>query len=95
MSRRPGRMANLGKKSMQRANEALSDKEAEVILSTSSDLQALKSQIGNDEAFDRLIEVVEQATQGNMDIALLKSRIEKMGETVITVAKKAVSLLTK
>jgi len=61
---------------------------------TSIDLESLRPKLSLDaESFDQLVEAVQQATQRNESIAELKHRLEKLGSTVVAVAKKASTLL--
>ena len=60
---------------------------------TSSDLEALRPKISNEEEFDKLIAAVEDSTRRNEALADLKNRLEKLGKNAIIVVKEAARLL--
>jgi hypothetical protein len=88
MARKPGRMAGIGNRTIDKTNFQLSDVELDVISSTSIDWDSLKPQITDKDSYEKLIKAVNEATQNNEDIALLKDRLEGLGKGVIDVAKK-------
>ena len=57
------------------------------------DLEALKPQLSDQEAFDQLVTAVKTASAQNEDLAQLKPRIKALGEGVVAVAKEAAELL--
>ena len=93
MARKPGRMASLGDKARDETNRELSDTEANILLSTTTDWKALRPKVADQETFDKLIEQVQQATANNEDIAQLKTRIENLGKEGWALAKKVIELI--
>jgi len=93
MARKPGRMAGIGNKTIDKTNSQLSDIELDVIANTSVDWESLKPQITDKESYENLIKAVNETTQKNEDIALLKNRLEKMGKGVMSVAKKVYEII--
>jgi len=93
MARNKGRMASLGKKTVEKTNLELSDEEANVLLTTTVDLKSLQPQVGESEIYDQLIEQVQQATSNNENLAQLKSRIETLGSEGWKLAKKIIELI--
>jgi len=57
------------------------------------DLEALKPQLSDDEAFDALVAAVRDSTARNENLAQLQIRIKALGENVVGLASKAVKLL--
>lgn len=93
MARKPGRMANIGNATIKRTNAQLSGIELNVISSTSIDWVSLKPQITDQASYDKLIKAVNESTQHNENIGLLKERLEDLGEGVISVAKKVYEIV--
>ena len=93
MARKPGRMASLGDKARDRTNLELSDTEANILLSTTIDWEALRPQVTDKQTYDRLIEQVQQATANNEDLAQLKNRIETLGKEGVQLAKTIIELI--
>jgi len=57
------------------------------------DLEALKPQLSDDEAFDALVAAVRDSTARNENLAQLQIRIKALGENVVGLAGKAAKLL--
>ena len=90
-------LADLRKKSRDsaaKADQLLEQELKSLKQATSTDLESLRPKLSSDaESFDQLVEAVQQATQRNESIAELKHRLEKLGSTVVAVAKEASTLL--
>lgn len=93
MVRKPGRMANLGNKSVERTNVELSDEEANILLTTKIDWEELRPKVSNQEVYDKLIAAVEEATQKNENLAQLKTRFETLGKEGFAMVKTIVDLI--
>ena len=85
-----GGMANLAKETRKKVDQAMSVIEEQVIKATNVNMESLRPQITDKEAFDQLITVINEATQKNYSIAELQERISVLGanvkDTVIEVA---------
>ena len=93
MARKPGRMANLGNQTFERTNVELSDDEAHLLLTTNIDWEKLRPEVADQEVYDKLIAVVEESTQKNESIALLKIRLKAIGKEGFSLAKKVADLI--
>ena len=93
MARKPGRMANLGKKTFEKTDAELSDNEANILLTTSINWEDLRPQVSDKEAFDKLITAVQESTQNNENLAQIKTRLTTLGKEGIAVAKKVVDII--
>jgi len=60
---------------------------------TSVDLEALRPKVTDTEAYDKLIKVVEEATQKNESLAQLKANIQALGSEVVNVGKEVIDRL--
>ncbi|NIT51407.1 MAG: hypothetical protein GWO41_01280 [candidate division Zixibacteria bacterium] len=60
---------------------------------TKTDLDALRPQVTDKETCDKLITVVNEATQRNESIAQLKSRIQNLGEVGVKTFKEVIALI--
>jgi CTP synthase (UTP-ammonia lyase) len=85
-----GGMANLAKETRKKIDQAMSVIEEQVIKTTNVNMESLRPQITDKEAFDQLIAVVNEATQKNYSIAELQEKVSVLGtnvkDTVIEVA---------
>ena len=93
MARKPGRMAKIGKATINKTNAQLSSVELVTISNTSIDWASLKPQITDQASYDKLIDAVNEATQHNENIGLLQERLEDLGDGVISVAKKVYDII--
>lgn len=57
------------------------------------DLKALRPKVADTKAYDKLIKVVEEATQRNESLAQLKASIESLGSEVLSVGKEVINRL--
>lgn len=93
MTRRKGRMGNLGDETYKRTDEELSDEEAKVLRNSEVKWKELRPLVTNPELYDEMISEVRESTRKNEDLALLKGRIEKLGEEGIKLAKEVIDLV--
>lgn len=91
--RKSGRMAKLGKKTINQTNQELKDEELEMLLRTAIDWEALRPQVTNPALYEQLIVVVNEATQNNEGVAQLKSRLQQLGEEGLALATEVIGLL--
>ena len=86
----------LRKKSAESAAKAdiLLEKEFNSLMKvTRTDLELLRPKIKDQATYDKLISIVEEATQSNMDLATLKERLETLGKKGIQIVKEIAGLL--
>ena len=76
-----------------KADEILDSELNAIRTATVTELAGLRPQITDSESYEKLITAVEKATSRHESLAALKSRLERLGEKVISVAKKAAELL--
>ena len=88
-----GGMGKLSKKTKERVDAELADREASVLAATSVNLESLRPRISDQESFDKLIAAVKQSTQKNESLAQLKQRIMDLGEGVVKIAKEAAAIV--
>lgn len=88
-----GGMGDLAKKTKDKVDEMLKDREASLLKDTTVDLESLRPRISDGASFDKLIDAVNQATKKNENIAQLKKRIVDLGSGVIQVAKEVIGML--
>jgi hypothetical protein len=93
MPRKPGRMKKLGDKTFQKTNQELADEELNVLMHTDIDWESLRPRITNQATYDKLIRAVEEATQQNRDLALLKTRLQALGKETWELARKVIAAL--
>ena len=77
-----------------KVNELIEARELQLLKNSGVKLDKLRSQISDEESFDKLMEAVEIATQKNESTAELKSRIFNLGEAVIEVVKEVLIRLS-
>ena len=92
--RKPGRMAILGDQVFKETDKELTDEEAELLLRTSIDWDALRPKVTDSAVYDQLIAVVNEATQRNESIAQLNDRLKQLGKEGVGLAKKVIGLLS-
>jgi hypothetical protein len=82
-----GGMDDIADDVVDQVDKELADEEARLLRQTTVDLEQLRPQISDPDAFDKLVEAVRKSTQKNEDLAQLKARLEKLGEGVMRIAK--------
>jgi len=88
-------MTNLAGQSADAANEALKDRETELLSKTASSLESLRPRVSDKESFDKLIAVIKESTARNESIAQLKQRITDLGKGALAVAKEVAAIAAK
>lgn len=76
-----------------RADILLADELNTLKAATFTDLERLRPKITDQETYNKLIAVIDEATQNNLDIASLKDKLVQLGSVGMQVAKTAASLL--
>ena len=61
---------------------------------TKADLEKLRPQVSDSEAYDQFIAIIEESTQHNEDLAQLKNRIEQLGETVVKIGRQLIKIIS-
>jgi hypothetical protein len=92
MSRKPGRMGQMGQRTISRTNEELADAELTLLLSTTVDWEKLRPLINDDATYNKLINVVQKSTTNNENLAHFKSRVVALGKAGWNVARKIIEL---
>jgi biopolymer transport protein ExbD len=87
-------MDDIAKKSAEKADSALANREKELLSETSIDWEAMKPAIGSQADYDQLISVVAEATEHNENVGAALDRLKTLGSEGIALAKKVKSLLT-
>lgn len=91
-ARKKGRMGSLGDKAFKKTDKEFAEREAELLLKTSIDWEQLRPKVGDPEHYDKLMAIVEEATENNEHISRLKERVESLGKEGITLARKVLDL---
>jgi hypothetical protein len=91
MPRKPGRMAGLGDEAFKQTDNELAENEANLLLQTSVDWEALRPQVNDPEIYDQLIAAVNEATQRNESVAQLNTRLQQLGKEGFNLAQKVVA----
>ena len=78
------RMAS--EKSAEKARELL-DAEVKTVMDEVAKLDKLKPKTADEEAYNRLVNVISEATKRNESIATLKENVEKLGKSAVTLFK--------
>jgi hypothetical protein len=86
-------MGNLGRESADRTDTQLAQREAELIMATSIDLESLRPQVSDPQALELLIQAVNESTERNESIAQFQERVSSLGEAVMRVAGEVKSLI--
>lgn len=94
MVRKPGRMANIGNDTFERTNIELSDDEVNLLITTSIEWESFRPKVSDQELYDKLIAAVEESTQKNENLAMLKTRLETLGKEGLALAKKVAGLIS-
>lgn len=87
------KMRQWGNESAEEADKILEDELEALKKFTSSNLEKLKPKVSDKEAYDKLIQAVEESKRKNESKAELKTQIQALGPKVIKVLHEAVDLL--
>ena len=93
MTKRRTGMSSLNEEAIRMTNEQLQDRELKVLTQTNIDWQALRPKVNDPETYDKLVAIVNEATDKNESLAQLKSRMEKLGKEGVKVAKEIIAIL--
>lgn len=86
-------MKKRARKSADRANRLLAEREAELLSKTTIDWEAMKPKLGSEEDGQTLMEVVAEATSHNETVGAVLSRLEQLGSDGVALAKKVRALI--
>jgi len=89
----PKGMPGIGEKAAHETDSELAEEEAKLLLRARTDVAALKPQIADKAAFEKLVQAVQESSARNESAAEFQSRIKALGEGVVKVAKTAASLV--
>ncbi len=81
-----GGMEGLANEVVSQVDKELANEEASLLQQTTVDLEQLRPQISDPDAFDKLVEAVQKSTQKHESLAQLKARLEKSGAGVLRTA---------
>lgn len=81
-------MRDIGNRAAQAANEALADRELELLKESEIDFEALRPKTTDPEVYDSLVKAVKESREANENIAQLGARIKTLGSAAIQLAKK-------
>jgi hypothetical protein len=90
-----GGMKALSSKTRKQVDEEMKVLEEKVLNSTSVDINSLRPQISDKESFDKLLSLINDATQQNMNIATFHERVTALGTGVIKVVKDVAEIAKK
>ena len=93
MARKRG-MGNVGDIAAGETNKELAEHEAALLLRACTTLHKLKPEISDKAAFDELMQVVQECTTHNIQVAEFQARVKALGEGVVKVAKEVTKLVT-
>jgi hypothetical protein len=86
-------MRAASEKASKETDELLEEELKALKNATSTDLEALRPKVTDTEAYNKLIKVVEEATQKNESLAQLKANILALGSEVLKVSKEVINRL--
>jgi len=90
-----GGMYKLAKETSKKVDEAISVIEEQVIKVTTINMESLRPQITDKEAFNQLVAIVNEATQRNYSKAELQEKISVLGTNVKDTAIEVASIIKK
>lgn len=90
-----GGMDELAEESVRATDASLVEVELVVLKRTTTDLERFRSEIPDQASFEVFLSAVSESTRHNESVAELKTRLEKLGDGVVKVAGKVVSLAAK
>jgi hypothetical protein len=88
-----GGMGALISETEKKVNEQFGEREAKLLLNTTTDLAKLRPKIGDKASFDKLVGAINEATRQNHNLATLQQNVLALGKEVVAVAKQAADLL--
>ena len=87
-------MGRLGDQTREETDAELSAQEAELLAATSTDLEALRPQVGDSALYDELIRVVTESTNANESLAQLQDRLRSLGAEGTRLVRRVIQLAT-
>jgi hypothetical protein len=81
-------------KSIEETDALLLDEYNTLKQATKSDLDALRPKVSDPATYDKLIPIINEATQNNLSLADLQQRLESLGAGAVKLGKEVVKLLT-
>jgi hypothetical protein len=81
------------KKSIDETNALLADDYNTLIQATKSDLDALRPKVNDQETYDKIIAIVNNATENNLALADVQQRLQSLGAGAVQMAKEVAKLL--
>lgn len=92
MAKKPGRMADKGRKTVARTDAELAEAEVRVLRDTEIDWEELRPFVTGQDTYDALVDAVRDSTRQNESLAQLKDRLTSLGERGVAFARKIVEL---
>lgn len=86
-------MSGLSDKVYDKTNQELAEQELEMLINTSINWEKLRPNVTDKEAYDRLTNAVNEATQNNESQAQLQKRLTDLGAGVQNMALQVTKLL--
>ena len=86
-------MGEIGDSVANNTNDALAEREKELISETTIDWNAMRPQIGSESDYQKLMDAVQKATDHNETVAAVVERLEKLGTEGLALAKKVRGLI--
>lgn len=88
-----GGMGKKARETREKVDKSLQIIEQQILQKTTSKLEALRPQISDQETFDKLLDIVNEATSNNNNLGSLKDNISKLGVAGRDILSKIVSIL--
>jgi hypothetical protein len=95
MSDNTGGMGARASETRKKVDEALKVIEGNMLKNSSINMDILRNQISDKESFDRLLNILDDATRKNGSIATVLSNISNLSSNIKNVAIEAASIIKK
>jgi hypothetical protein len=95
MANGSGGMYDLAKKTREKVDNAMAVIEEQLVKAANVDMESLRPQVTDKEAFDQLAALVNEATQKNCTIAELKDKVFTLGANVKDTAVEVAAIVKK
>lgn len=79
-------LRNASDESARKARELL-DLDVKTVVDEIARINELKPETANEEIYNKLVEVITEATNKNESIAILKENVEKLGDSAVSIFK--------
>lgn len=73
---------------------AVLDEDVKAVMDEVARIEELKPDTADQETYDKIIKIVQEATDKNLSIATLKENIEKLGEGAVALFKEMAGIAT-